>query len=161
MVYIILGSRSDLEYGKAALGVLETFGVKGSLRVASAHRAPAWLHEVIKKGEKAGVNVFICAAGGAAHLPGVAASLTTRPVLGVGIPAKYLGGLDSLMSLIQMPAGVPVAFCGLGDTGMKNAAYCALQILALNDKKLSAKLDEYKKKLERENREANDGAKVG
>ncbi|MBI4063368.1 MAG: 5-(carboxyamino)imidazole ribonucleotide mutase [Elusimicrobia bacterium] len=155
MVYILLGSKSDQEYGKTAVDIFEQFGVKASLWVASAHRAPRWLHEVVAKGEKAGVKVFICGAGGAAHLPGVVASLTCRPVLGVGIAAKYLGGIDSMLSLVQMPSGVPVGFCGLGETGMKNAAYLALQILALEDKKLASKLHEYKKKMEEENRKAN------
>lgn len=152
---VFFGSTSDREFGDAALGILKEYQVSAKMVVASAHRAPQWLHEAILRGEREGCRVFICAAGGAAHLPGVAASLTQKPVLGVALPAKYLGGFDSLMSLAQMPSGVPVALCGLGETGMKNAAYLAMQILALSNEKLALKLKEHRLKLEEDNRRAN------
>jgi len=154
-VYIIIGSKSDLEYGETGREILGSFGANSVLWIASAHRSPHWLGELVKAGEKSGVRLFICAAGGAAHLPGVVASLTSKPVLGVGLPARYLAGLDSLLSMVQMPSGVPVAFCGLGETGMKNAAHLALQILALEDANLALRVRMAKKKMEQENKKVN------
>ena len=145
-VYVILGSKSDAEYGQAAVKILEGFSISVKLWFASAHRSPEWLDEVLRKGEKEGVTVYICAAGGAAHLPGVVASKVSQPVIGVGIPAKYLNGFDSLLSLVQMPSGIPVAVAGLGETGMKNSAYFAAQILAVRDKRLTQALKNFRQK---------------
>ena len=143
-VYVILGSKSDTEYAQAAMKVLESFGVSAKLWIASAHRSPQWLEKVLRQGEAADVSIYICAAGGAAHLPGVVAARVLKPVIGVGIPTKYLGGVDSLLSIVGMPSGVPVATMSLGETGMKNAAYFALEILALGDKNLLKRLHAFR-----------------
>jgi 5-(carboxyamino)imidazole ribonucleotide mutase len=140
-VLIVVGSKSDMEVVKKAVGVLENFGVPHEVHVASAHRDP---DKVKKLAGRQDVDVFIAIAGLAAHLPGVLASRTTRPVIGVPVNVK-LGGLDALLSTIQMPSGVPVAGVGI-DSGA-NAALLAVRILAVGDPRLSKKLEEYRKKL--------------
>jgi 5-(carboxyamino)imidazole ribonucleotide mutase len=137
-VAIVVGSRSDLAVMEAAAQTLTELGVTHELRVISAHRAPALLEGFIGKAEAAGVSVFIAAAGLAAHLPGVIASRTTRPVIGVPMKGGVSDGLDALLSIVQMPKGVPVATVGVGNA--TNAALLAAQILAQSDPDLAARL---------------------
>ena len=145
-VVIVMGSDSDLPKLQGAIDTLEDFGVVYDLRVLSAHRTPAEVHDFAVGASKAGFRVIIAAAGGAAHLAGVIASLTTLPVIGVPIETSALAGLDSLLSTVQMPAGVPVATVAIGSAGATNAALLAVQILALSDPKLTKKLVEYRDK---------------
>lgn len=142
MVSVLMGSTSDLEVMSAAFTVLEQFGIPYEKKVISAHRAPKLLDEYVSSAKDRGVKVIIAGAGAAAALPGVAASLTTIPVIGVPIAGKAFGGLDALLSMVQMPPGIPVATVSVG--GSKNAALLAVSILALSDKTLSDKLDEFR-----------------
>ena len=141
-VAIIMGSTSDLEVMSGAFGILEGFGIEFEKRVISAHRTPELMFEYTKGLKDRGFGVVIAGAGGAAHLAGVAAGLTTLPVIAVPMAIKNLGGLDSLLSMIQMPTGIPVATVAIG--GAKNAAILAAEILALGDKAVSEKLDAYR-----------------
>src|SRR5438132_10911005 len=136
LVALIMGRDSDLPTVKEACGVLSNFGVPFVVRVLSAHRTPEDLVAFVKQAEQEGVQVFIAAAGGAAHLAGVVAAHTTRPVVGIPIQTGSLNGLDSLLSTAQMPGGVPVATMAIGAGGATNAGLFAAQILALGDKKL-------------------------
>ena len=138
-----MGSTSDLEVMSGAFGILEDFGIEFEKRVISAHRTPELMFEYTKGLKDRGFGVVIAGAGGAAHLAGVAAGLTTLPVIAVPMATKNLGGLDSLLSMVQMPTGIPVATVAIG--GAKNAAILAAEILALGDPAISAKLDEYRK----------------
>ncbi len=140
-----MGSDSDLEVMSDAAKVFEDFGVAHEIIVASAHRSPEFVHKHISNAKTQGVQVIIAGAGGAAHLAGVCASLTTLPVIGVPVKAKTLDGLDSLLSTVGMPPGVPVATVGINSS--KNAGLLAVQILALSDVILSKKMIEYKKKM--------------
>ncbi len=149
-VAIVMGSDSDLPKLANAVDTLREFGVPFTVDVISAHRTPAAAHKFATGASKAGYRVIIAAAGGAAHLAGVMASLTTLPVIGVPIPTANLGGLDSLLSTVQMPGGIPVATVGIGSGGAKNAALLAVQILATADAGLKRKLESYKKKLARD-----------
>jgi len=142
-VAIIMGSTSDLDTMKKAAEVLDELGIIYEMKVLSAHRTPDLLFEYIKQIEEKGYKVIIAGAGGAAHLPGVIASQTLLPVIGVPIETKVMGGLDSLLSMVQMPAGVPVATMGIGNA--KNAALMAARILAINNIELRKKLENYKK----------------
>ncbi len=135
-VAIIMGSVSDWKTMSAAAAVLDEFGVAYEKNVVSAHRTPHWLAEYADGAKERGLQVIIAGAGGAAHLPGMAASFTTLPVLGVPVESKALKGLDSLLSIAQMPAGVPVGTLAIGEPGAKNAALLAISILALQDEKL-------------------------
>lgn len=144
-VGIIMGSDSDLAVMAEAGSVLKEFGVSYEINVASAHRAPDLVHEYTTSAISRGLKVIIAGAGGAAHLAGVTASLTTLPVIGVPIKAKTLDGLDSLMSTVGMPPGVPVATVGIN--AAKNAGILAVEILATADKELEEKLSLYKKKM--------------
>ncbi len=144
-VDIIMGSDTDLEVMSEAAKVLEEFGITYNMTVASAHRSPEYVRKVVKGADKNNIKVFIAGAGGAAHLAGVIASLTTLPVIGIPIKAKTLDGLDSLLSTVQMPSGVPVATVGVN--AGKNAGLLAVQILATSDENLEKKLVAYKKKL--------------
>jgi phosphoribosylaminoimidazole carboxylase PurE protein len=135
-----MGSDSDLPTVKEACTVLQKFAVPFTVRVLSAHRTPEDLVAFVRQAEQEGVRVFIAAAGGAAHLAGVVAAHTARPVLGIPIQTSSLGGLDSLLSMVQMPGGVPVATMAIGNAGARNAGLFALQILALSDDQLAAKL---------------------
>ena len=146
LVAIVMGSSSDWEVMQQAARVLQEFGVEFEARVISAHRSPDLLFDYIKEMSSQGVKCFIAGAGGAAHLAGVIAGKTTLPVLGVPIPSKYLKGMDSLLSIVQMPKGIPVATFAIGEAGSANAGLFALAMLALNDKVLAQKLVDYRKK---------------
>ena len=141
-VAIIMGSTSDLETMSGAFGILEDFGIEFEKRVISAHRTPELMFEYTKGLKERGFGVVIAGAGGAAHLAGVAAGLTTLPVIAVPMPTKNLGGLDSLLSMVQMPTGIPVATVAIG--GAKNAAILAAEILALSDKEIDGKIAAYR-----------------
>ena len=140
MVAIIMGSKSDWETMRHAAEILDQLGVTYEKRIVSAHRTPDLLFEYASSAESRGIKVIIAGAGGAAHLPGMCASKTTLPVLGVPVQSKALNGLDSLLSMVQMPAGVPVGTLAIGEAGAKNAAILAAQIVALNDPNVSSKL---------------------
>jgi 5-(carboxyamino)imidazole ribonucleotide mutase len=146
LVSIVMGSANDWEVMKPAAQALKDFGVEYDARVISAHRAPDLLFAYIKEMEAQGVQCFIAGAGGAAHLAGVTAGKTTLPVLGVPIPSKYLKGMDSLLSIVQMPKGIPVATFAIGEAGAANAGLFAVSMLALNDAALAGKLADYRKK---------------
>lgn len=142
-VSVIMGSTSDWEVMKAACIVLEEFGVPYSRDVVSAHRTPERLVDYAKNAKSLGFEVIIAGAGGAAHLPGMVASLTTLPVIGVPVKSSKLSGLDSMLSIVQMPPGVPVGTMAID--GAKNAALYAISILAVYDAQLSLKLEDYRK----------------
>jgi 5-(carboxyamino)imidazole ribonucleotide mutase len=144
LVGVIMGSRSDWDTMKAAADVLSEFGVPHECRVVSAHRTPGWMVEYAREAEARGLQVIIAGAGGAAHLPGMVASLTTVPVVGVPVQSKTLSGLDSLLSIVQMPGGVPVATMAIGAAGATNAALFAVGVLASRDAALRAKLQAYR-----------------
>ena len=143
-VAIIMGSRSDWPTMKHAADMLDRLGVAWDARVVSAHRTPQRLFDFANGAKAAGFRVIIAGAGGAAHLPGMAASMTPLPVLGVPVQSKALKGLDSLLSIVQMPGGVPVATLAIGEAGAKNAGILAAQILALSDDGLAARLDAFR-----------------
>lgn len=145
-VAIIMGSTSDWETMQHASDMLTELGIDHDALVISAHRTPERLYEFAKGAKKAGYKVIIAGAGGAAHLPGMAASMTPLPVLGVPVESKALKGLDSLLSIAQMPAGIPVGTLAIGKAGAKNAGLLAASMLALNDEKLAKKLDAWRKK---------------
>ena len=139
-----MGSVSDWEVMSAAAETLETFGVAYEKRIVSAHRTPDLLAEYAKTAKSRGIEVIIAGAGGAAHLPGMVASMTTLPVVGVPVKSKALNGLDSLLSIVQMPAGVPVATVAIN--GAKNAALVAVSILALHDEALARALEDFRRR---------------
>ena len=139
-----MGSTSDLDVMMPAIQTLEEFGIEVDKRVISAHRAPHALMEWTESARERGLSVIIAGAGGAAHLAGVIAGLTTLPVIGVPVRSKTLDGLDSLLSIVQMPSGIPVACVAIN--GAKNAALLAIQMLALNDADLLARLEEFRRK---------------
>lgn len=143
-VGIIMGSASDGPTMREAATMLDSLGISFELQVVSAHRMPHDMIAYAAAAESRGVRVIIAGAGGAAHLPGMVAATTTLPVLGVPIQSKALSGLDSLLSIVQMPAGVPVATFAIGVAGAKNAALFAAQILALTDPELRAKLEVFR-----------------
>jgi 5-(carboxyamino)imidazole ribonucleotide mutase len=145
LIGLIMGSQSDWPSVKAAAEILEALVIPYESKIISAHRTPDRLNAYAKSAAGRGLKVIIAAAGGAAHLPGVTAALTPLPVLGVPIESKLLGGLDSLLSMVQMPGGVPVATFSLGATGAKNAALFAAAILALSDQALAARLAAWRK----------------
>ena len=147
VVGIIMGSSSDLPTMQPAADTLAEFGVAHELRVVSAHRSPKRMVEYATSARGRGLSVIIAGAGGAAHLPGMVASLTTLPVIGVPVATKHLGGVDSLHSIVQMPGGVPVATLAIG--GSLNAALLAVRILALGDDELAERLAEHQAGLER------------
>jgi len=149
-----MGSISDWEYLKEGAKLLEEFGVPYEKKVVSAHRTPELMYEYAKTARKRGLEVIIAGAGGAAHLPGMVASLTTLPVVGVPVPTKHLGGLDSLYSIVQMPAGIPVATVAVGNA--KNAALLAVRILSIKYPKYAKKLEEYRKELQKKVEEMNE-----
>jgi len=141
-----MGSKSDWEVMRLASDTLTQLGVANECRVISAHRAPDALWEYISHAESRGLRVIIAGAGGAAHLPGVTAAKTTLPVLGVPMQSKALQGLDSLLSIVQMPAGIPVATLAIGAAGSVNAALLAAAILALSDAAIKTSLEDYRRK---------------
>ena len=146
LVAVIMGSTSDWETMKNASDVLKDFGVPHECLVVSAHRTPDWMGEFAKSAEDRGIEVIIAGAGGAAHLPGMTASMTTIPVLGVPVQSKALSGLDSLLSIVQMPAGIPVGTLAIGNAGAKNAGLLAVSILASSRPELRAKLKSFREK---------------
>ena len=146
MIGIVMGSTSDWETMKAAAKMLEDFGVPYEAKAMSAHRTPQAVAEWATNARKNGMKAIIAAAGGAAHLAGVVAAHTTLPVLGVPMPSKHLQGLDSLLSTVQMPKGIPVATFAIGDAGAANAALYAVSLLGVEDKAIAAKLDEFRRK---------------
>jgi len=158
LVGIVMGSDSDLTIMSEAAQVLKKFGVPFEIEVSSAHRSPARTGEYARTAIERGLKVLIVAAGGAAHLGGVIAAETTLPVVGVPIPSTTLQGLDSLLAMVQMPGGVPVACTSIGRPGAINAALFAIEILALSDPSLAAKLSAHKEELAR--RVAEKSAKV-
>ena len=143
-VGIIMGSVSDWKTLSATAEILETFGVPYEKFVVSAHRTPVRLYEYATSAKKRGIQVIIAGAGGAAHLPGMAAAMTTVPVLGVPVESRALAGLDSLLSIAQMPAGIPVGTLAIGEPGAKNAALLAISILALHDEKISKAWEKFR-----------------
>ena len=144
VVGVVMGSSSDWEVMQHAVAILKDFGVAHEAQVISAHRMPDQLFDYAKSARPRGLRAIIAGAGGAAHLPGMMASQTIVPVLGVPVPSKYLRGEDSLLSIVQMPKGVPVATFAIGEAGAANAALTAIAILALNDAALAEKLLDYR-----------------
>ncbi|EAH9820485.1 5-(carboxyamino)imidazole ribonucleotide mutase [Campylobacter jejuni] len=157
-VSILMGSKSDYETMKESAKTLESFGVKYELIISSAHRSPKRTKEYIANAEEKGAKVFIVAAGMAAHLAGAVAAYTTKPVLGVPMPGNNLASMDSLFSTVQMPSGIPVGTLAIGKAGAINAAYLAMQILAIYDVDLAQKLKE--DRLEKEKKLASDSKEV-
>lgn len=153
LVGIIMGSDSDLPVMSEAAKVLEEFNVTYEIKIVSAHRTPDWMSKYAKTAHRRGIKVIIAGAGGAAHLPGMTASYTPLPVIGVPIKSKSLDGLDSLLSIVQMPAGVPVATVSINNA--KNAALLALKILGTYDNDIQQKIIEFKKRIARESLQKN------
>lgn len=145
LVAILMGSANDWEIMQHAARSLQDFGISYDARVISAHRSPDLLVNYVREMCEQGVRCFIAGAGGAAHLAGVIASQTTLPVLGIPIPSKYLKGIDSLLSIVQMPKGIPVATFAIGEAGAANAGLFAVSMLAMNDVQLASRLDEFRK----------------
>lgn len=145
LVGVIMGSKSDHEVLLPGIELLRELGVPHEVRVVSAHRTPDWMFEYASKAESRGLRVIIAAAGGAAHLPGMVASKTVLPVLGVPIPATMLNGVDSLLSIVQMPKGVPVGTLAIGKPGAANAALLAASIIALQDTGVRERLRAWRK----------------
>lgn len=143
-ISIIMGSKSDFATMQHACKILEDFDVAFETKIISAHRTPKRLYEFCESAKKNGVKIIIAGAGGAAHLPGMAAAITDLPVLGVPVESRALKGLDSLLSIAQMPAGIPVGCLAIGEAGAKNAALLAIAILALFDEVLAKKLKKFR-----------------
>lgn len=146
-VSIVMGSKSDESHLAATTGLLDRFGVSWEIVVLSAHRQPEKLHDHVRAAEAGGVRLFIAAAGLSAALPGVIGSISNLPVIGLPIPGGTLKGIDALLSMVQMPGGIPVATVGVGSNGSKNAAVLAAQILALSDEAIAGKLRDYREEL--------------
>jgi 5-(carboxyamino)imidazole ribonucleotide mutase len=155
VVGVIMGSDSDLPTMQGALDVLTDFGVPHEVRVVSAHRTPEVMYEYARGAASRGLRVIIAGAGGAAHLPGMTASMTSLPVIGVPVPLQHLDGLDSLLSIVQMPDGIPVATVGVGKA--RNAGLLAVRILGAHVDSLRAKLDEHRAGLDAAVREKDAG----
>ena len=171
LVLILMGSPNDLSVMEEAAKILDHFNVPYEITVTSAHRSPDRTHQIVKSAPKKGVELFIVGAGGAAHLAGVVASLTTLPVIGVPIDSSSLQGMDALLATVQMPGGVPVATMAIGKAGAKNGGIFAVQILAKKNRELEKKLFRYKEEMAKEvegkskiihgrNTSANRGGKV-
>ena len=144
LVGIIMGSQSDWATLRHAAETLDTLGVPHEARIVSAHRTPKRMYAYAEGARDRGLQAIIAGAGGAAHLPGMLAAVTPLPVIGVPVPLKYLDGMDSLLSIVQMPAGVPVGTLAIGEAGAINAALLAAAVLALNDKKIAKSLDAWR-----------------
>jgi 5-(carboxyamino)imidazole ribonucleotide mutase len=144
LVAVIMGSKSDWDTMRHAAEVLTRFGVPHECRIVSAHRTPGWLAEFASGAEARGIEVIIAGAGGAAHLPGMAAAQTTLPVLGVPVESRVLKGVDSLLSIVQMPAGIPVGTLAIGQAGATNAALLAIAILATHRPELRERLHHFR-----------------
>lgn len=153
-VAIIMGSDSDLEVMKPAAKVFDDFGIEYDIFVASAHRTPMDVANYVSMAKSRGVRVIIAGAGGAAHLPGICAAFTTLPVIGVPVQTKSLGGLDSLLSIVQMPPGIPVAAVAID--GAKNAGILAVQMLSLADERLATALEKFKQDIADASRKKNE-----
>jgi 5-(carboxyamino)imidazole ribonucleotide mutase len=147
-VAIIMGSNSDWPIMEKAANILDDFGINYESKVVSAHRTPDLMFEFASNAKKNGFEVIIAGAGGSAHLPGMVASKTTLPVLGVPVPTKHLAGQDSLLSIVQMPKGIPVGTFAIGEAGAANAGLFAASILALRDASIQKKLDEFRQQQE-------------
>lgn len=143
-IAIIMGSKSDWATMKHAADVLDLFGVPYDKQVVSAHRTPDLMFEFAEKARGRGIQVIIAGAGGAAHLPGMVAAKTTLPVIGVPVKSRALNGLDSLLSIVQMPGGVPVATMSIGESGAQNAGLYALQVLSIQDEDLANRLSKFR-----------------
>ena len=143
LVGIVMGSKSDWPTMKMAAEVLEDLQIPHERRVVSAHRTPHWMAEYAETAESRGIRLIIAGAGGAAHLPGMIASQTALPVIGVPVQSRALSGLDSLLSIVQMPGGVPVATMAIGEAGAKNAGLFAARVLALHDETLNTRLKDF------------------
>lgn len=146
LIGVVMGSNSDWPVMQKAVEQLDAFGISYEAKVVSAHRTPDLLTAYAESAQQRGLACIIAGAGGAAHLPGMLAASTIVPVLGVPVPSKYLKGQDSLLSIVQMPKGVPVATFAIGEAGAANAALFAIAQLAISDEQLSAKLDAFRKK---------------
>ena len=146
-VSIIMGSQSDWKTLQLAENILNDFKISNEVKIVSAHRTPERLYRYAKNAHKNNIKVIIAGAGGAAHLPGMVASLTKIPVLGVPIESKFMNGLDSLLSIVQMPYGIPTATFAIGESGAKNAALFAVSLFANNDKNISKKLSKWREDL--------------
>lgn len=144
---IFMGSKSDLEKVKPCAEVLDDLGVEYFMTITSAHRTPERTRKLVREMEENGCQVFICAAGMAAHLAGAVAASTIKPVIGIPLSASSLGGMDALLATVQMPPGFPVSTVALDKAGAKNAAWTAVQILALQDKELAAKIESARQKM--------------
>lgn len=159
-VSIFMGSKSDLDKLSDGISLLKEFGVSYEVHVCSAHRSPAYLLQTLRGLEENGLQVVIAAAGGAAHLAGVCAAHTLLPVIGIPVDIPPLNGLDSLLSTVQMPGGIPVATVSIGKAGAKNAALLAISILGLQDKEMKARLQKYREdmaqKIEKQDQELNE-----
>lgn len=142
-VGVIMGSQSDWETMREACAIFDQFAVPYEARVVSAHRTPRWMVQYAERAAERGLQVLIAGAGGAAHLPGMVASCTSLPVFGVPVQSKSLSGLDSLLSIVQMPGGIPVGTLAIGSAGAKNAGLLAVRVLALHDSKLRTALDRF------------------
>jgi 5-(carboxyamino)imidazole ribonucleotide mutase len=147
LVGVVMGSQSDWDVMQHAARVLKDFGVAFEARVVSAHRTPDTMFEYAEQARERGLACIIAGAGGAAHLPGMVASKTTLPVLGVPVPSRHLAGQDSLYSIVQMPKGIPVATFAIGEAGAANAGLFAVSLLAVSDAALAQKLAEYREKM--------------
>ncbi|MFQ5934574.1 MAG: 5-(carboxyamino)imidazole ribonucleotide mutase [Dehalococcoidia bacterium] len=147
LVGVVMGSKSDEPYVKETLAILEKLGIDYEVNVISAHRTPERAREYGKTAKERGLEVLIAAAGGAAHLPGVLASWTTLPVIGVPLPTTDLKGVDALHAIVQMPGGIPVAAVAIGNAGARNAAYLAAEILALSHPEIDKAHQEYRDRL--------------
>ncbi|HZK67226.1 MAG TPA: 5-(carboxyamino)imidazole ribonucleotide mutase [Chloroflexota bacterium] len=146
LVAVVMGSESDRPTMQLAADILNSLGVSNDVVVMSAHRTPEKVREYAATAQEKGIRLFIAGAGMAAHLPGVIAAWTTLPVIGVPLPAGELRGQDALYSMVQMPAGVPVATFGIGNSGARNAAYFAASVLALTDETIRAKYEEFRRR---------------
>ncbi|MEM9494752.1 MAG: 5-(carboxyamino)imidazole ribonucleotide mutase [Pseudomonadota bacterium] len=144
LVGVIMGSRSDWPVMQRSVEILDALGVASEAKVVSAHRTPDRLYDYAKNAKSRGIKVIVAGAGGAAHLPGMTASMTPLPVIGVPVESKSLKGLDSLLSIVQMPAGVPVATVAIGKAGAANAGLLAASILATSDDEIAARLDAWR-----------------
>ncbi len=148
-VLVLLGSASDLPVIEKMKPLLDRFGLSYRVEIASAHRQPAKLGRLVKRADKTGTEVFVAVAGMAAHLPGVVASMTGKPVIGVPVASGPLAGVDALLSIVQMPPGVPVATVAVGSAGARNAACLAARMIALKDKKVAGAVEAYRQELAR------------
>jgi len=146
LISVVMGSKSDWDVMQHAVAILDEFHIAYEAKVVSAHRTPDLLFQFAEEAEARGIKCIIAGAGGAAHLPGMVAAKTTLPVLGVPVNSRHLQGLDSLLSIVQMPKGIPVATFAIGQAGAANAGLFAVALLAVNNSELSAQLDEYRRK---------------